>query len=212
MEKSLLKQIWDAIKNGDCELIKSLIVEHPEQKEVYVPFGGATWLGYAAALGTLDTVKTLIDLGFDVNKGDKYDDRKPISDAASKGRSDVVAYLLSQGAVLDTSLSVRNPLFSAISGGTAEAVSSASPEVVKLLLEAGIDSKVRYNSKTMKNMDALAFARMWGKMECARMIALWNANGDEALAKEALVEGERIAYANTEPVSEEDKYYGVRES
>jgi uncharacterized protein len=204
MEKSLLKQIWDAIKNGDCELIKSLMLAHPEQKDVYVPFGGATWLGFAAALGTLDAIKTLIELELDVNKGDKRDNRFPICDAAYKGRYDVVTYLLSQGAVLDTSLSIRNPLFAAIVG--------RSPETVKLLLEAGIDSKVRYNSKTMKNMDALAFARMQGEMECARMIALWNANGNEALAKEALVEAERIAYANTEPVSEEDKYYGVRES
>lgn len=207
---SIPKQIVDAIDNGDCEAIRALITEHPEQKDFFTPFGSATWLGYAAGYGSLGTVELLIDLGFDVNKGDKYDERKPISNAASKGRSDIVAYLLSQGAVLDTSLSVRNPLFAAISGGTPKA--DRSPEVVKLLLEAGIDSKVRYNSKTMKNMDALAFARMWGKMECARMIALWNANGDEALAKEALVEAERIAYANTEPVSEEDKYYGVRES
>lgn len=207
---SIPKQIIDAIDNGDCETIRALITEHPEQKDFYTPFGGATWLGYAAAHGTLDAVKTLIDLGLDVNNGGKYDEGKSISNAADNGRPDVVAYLLSQGAVLDTSLSVRNPLFAAIIGGTPK--DDRSPEVVKLLLEAGIDSKVRYNSKTMKNMDALAFARMWGNMECARMIALWNANGDEALAKEALVEAERIAYANTEPVSEEDKYYGVRES
>lgn len=210
MEKSLTVQVREAIKGGDCETIRRLIAQHPEEKDSYGCLFSQTWLGYAAAHGSLDTVRTLLDLGFDVNKGDRYDEGKPISDAAREGRPDVVAYLLSQGAVLDTSLSVRNPLFAAISGGTPKA--DRSPEVVKLLLEAGIDSKVRYNSKTMKNMDALAFARMWGKMECARMIALWNANGDEALAKEALVEAERIAYANTEPVSEEDKYYGVRKS
>ena len=201
---SIPKQVVDAIDNGDCEAIRTLITEYPEQKDFYTPFGSATWLGYAAGYGSLETVELLIDLGLDVNKGDKYDDRKPISNAASKGRSNIVAYLLSRGAVLDTNLSIRNPLVAAIGG--------RSPETVKLLLEAGIDSKVRYNSKTMKNMDALAFARIQGEMECARMIALWNANGDEAIAKEALVEAERIAYANTEPVSEEDKYYGVRES
>lgn len=204
MDKSLIMPIVNAIKSDDCEAIKSLFTQDPEQKEFYGPFGSTTWLCYAAAHGSLDAIKTLTDLGLDVNKGDKHDNQTPICYAADNNRSDVVAYLLSQGAVLDTSLSIRNPLFAAIVG--------RSPETVKLLLEVGVDSKVRYNSKTMKNMDALAFARMQGEMECARMIALWNANGDEALAKEALVEAERIAYANTEPVSEEDKYYGVKGS
>lgn len=204
MEKTLIMPIVNAIRSDDSEAIKLLFTQDPEQKEFYGPFGSTTWLCYAAAYGSLDVIKTLIDLGLDVNKGDKHDSKCPISYAADNGRPDIVDYLLSQGAVLDTSLSIRNPLFAAIVG--------RSPETVKLLLEAGIDSKVRYNSKTMKNMDALAFARMQGEMECARIIALWNANSDESLAKQALEEAELIAYANTDPVSEEDKHYGVRES
>jgi len=191
MEKSLIMPIVNAIRSGDCEAIKLLFTQDPEQKEFYGPFGATTWLCYAAAHGSLHAIETLIGIGLDINKGDKHDNICPISYAADKGRHEVVAYLLSQGAVLDTSLSIRNPLFAAIVG--------RSPETVKLLLEAGIDSKVRYNSKTMKNMDAVAFARMQGEMACARMIALWNANGDETLAKEALIEAERIAYDNAKP-------------
>ena len=49
-----------------------------------------------------------------------------------------------------------NPLFARIVG--------RSPEVAYLLLERGIDTRVRYNTETMKNMDAVAFAMMWGRV------------------------------------------------
>ena len=186
--KHIIVLIIDAIKENKRDLIVKLITENPDQVDFYTPFGGQTWLGYAAQIGNLDAVVALVDAGLDVNLGDKYDDSKPLCSAASNNHYDVAEYLLSVGALMDVSLSVRNPLFAAIVG--------RSPKIVSLLLREGIDSKVRYNSETMKDMDAVAFALMRGEVECAQMIALWNANGDEQIAKVAIDEANKVAEEN----------------
>ncbi|MCU7804202.1 MAG: ankyrin repeat domain-containing protein [Candidatus Thiodiazotropha sp. (ex Lucinoma borealis)] len=92
----------------------------------------------------LETTIALVKLGLDVNAGDKRENVRPICSAASGGYYDVVQYLLNNGAELDVSVSVCNPLFSAIV--------DRSPDIVKLLLEAGIGSGVRYNSDTMNKL------------------------------------------------------------
>lgn len=186
--KSIPAQIIDVIKSEDCENITNLFNSHPEYLTFFTPFGGQTWLGYAAQLGKLAAVKVLIKLGIDVNIGDRFDDGKPICSAAANNHYEVVEYLLTQGAILDVSLSVRNPLFAAIVG--------RSPQIVSLLLNAGIDSTVRYDSPTMRNMDAVAFALMRGETECAELVALWNAKGDSVVAAAALLEADSIAEDN----------------
>jgi ankyrin repeat protein len=189
MQKSIPAQIVDAIKTEDVGMLRELFKENPEQITFVTPFGAQTWLGFAAQVGKLRSVEALVDIGFDVNAGDARDDQKPICSAADNNHQEVVEYLLSRGAVLDVSASVRNLLFAAIIG--------RSPAIVQLLLEAGIDSKVRYNSRTMKNTDAVAFALKRGEKECARVIALWNADGDEVAAARALDEAREVVKANS---------------
>lgn len=187
-QKSTPAQIVAAIKSEDVEVIEALFHEYPDQVLAFTPFAGETWLGYAAGLGKLKSTTALVNLGLDVNAGDKRDNVRPISSAASGGHYDVAEYLLTNGAQLDESSSVCNPLFSAIVG--------RSPEIVELLLQAGVNSKIVYNTETMKNMDAVAFALMRGEKECANIIALWNAGGDAEAAKIALNKAERIAEEN----------------
>lgn len=187
-QKTLPAQIVDAIREEDCEAIENLFNRNPDQITAYTFVGGQTWLGYACQIGKLNSVKALIQIGLDINAGDKLDGSAPICSAADNAHSGIVEYLLSCGAKLDVSASVRNPLFAAIVGRSAK--------IVRLLLEAGIDTSARYNSKTMKDMDAVAFALMRGERECAEVIALWNANGDEALAREALEKATIIAKEN----------------
>lgn len=184
----LVRPILDALKSDDLEALEALIRANPEQLHFKMPTGSQTWLGYAAGHTSLATVQKLLSLGFDVNEGSARDDIKPLSSACDKGRLDVARLLLDAGSVLDTATSVQNPLFAAIVG--------RSPAVVKLLLERGIDATVRYNSKTMTDMDAIAFAWMQGERECARIIALWNAQGNEVAAQMALREAGRIAEDN----------------
>lgn len=187
-QKTLPAQIIDAIKGEDCEAIRKIFESNPEQRTVHTFIGGQTWLGYACQLGKLNAAQALVQVGSDVDAGDKRDGAGPICSAADNGHYELVEYLLRCGAKLDVSTSARNPLFAAIIG--------RSVRIVRLLLEAGIDSGARYRSETMKDMDAVAFALMRGEKECAEAIALWNANGDEEIAKAALVEANRIAELN----------------
>lgn len=193
----LYATIADAIDDGTSATVRSLFQEHPEMMPFDVPAFG-TWLHYAAAHGTLEIAKLLVELGLDVNAVEPADGLRPLKNAAYEDKPDIARFLLDTGAVMDVSSSIRNPLFGAIVG--------RSPAVTKLLLERGIDSKVRYNSPTMKNMDAVAFAMMQGEHEIAHMIALWNTNGDELAARRAMEEGQRIAYENTVPVDPNEDY------
>lgn len=193
-----LPGLADAIEARDLDQVKIVLAENREHIFHYTPFAGATWLHFAASEGATSIVEFLIDQGLDVNVGDHRDGRSPLADAAFGGHLDVVRLLLNRGAILDTSSSVRNPLFAAISGSIHINASWApptgeAPGIVSLLLEQGIDSRVRYNSPTMKNMDAISFAIQMGASELGRMVALWNANGDEDAANEALREARIIA-------------------
>lgn len=59
--------------------------------------------------------------------------------------------------------SERNPLFSAIHGGHID--------IVRFLVEAGIDHRVRYTGSSMQDMDACAFARERGQVDIAVFLA-----------------------------------------
>ena len=75
----------------------------------------------------------------------------------------MVKYLLSCGAEMDVSEPERNPLFGAIYGGHAD--------IAKLLIESGIDTRVKYTGESMKNMDALAFAHERGQKDIAALLS-----------------------------------------
>ena len=183
--------ISEAIRNGDKERLAALLRAYPEMIDLDVP-GFGTWLHYACANGTLEIADLLVEMGFDVNASDKREGQRPLSGAAEENKYDIACFLLDKGAEMDVSTSVRNPLFAAIVG--------RSPEIANLLLMRGIDAKASYDSDTMKNMDAVAFAMMHGAHEIAHMIALHNADGDEAAAQAAMAEGLKIAHENTTPV------------
>ncbi len=125
------------------------------------PFG--SWLHVAADFGNLELVKALVALGADVNQRGGTFGGTPINLAASKGHKEVLEFLLGCGAELDESEPERNPLFSAIYGGHIE--------IVRLLLDAGINHRISYTGESMKNMDALAFARERGQSDIAAFLA-----------------------------------------
>ncbi len=186
--KSLPVRIIDAIKNDDVDGLRALMNENPEQLTWNTFFAGQTWLGYAASNGKLGSMATLVELGADINQGDHRENVKPICAGACNNQEESVEFLLKQGALLDTETSVQNPLFSAVVGRSAT--------IARLLLEAGIDYSVRYNSRTMKDMDAIAFALMRGEKECAHTIAYWAAGDDETKFHSLLQEADEIAEYN----------------
>ena len=161
IDVTILKEIRTSIKNGDTSRFIDLIGNDPERLNMMTAFG--TWLHVAASFGRTEMVVHLISLGVDINRIGGGFDAAPIKEAASEGHLDIVRYLLEAGAGLDVSDPVRNPLFGAIYGGHLD--------IVKLLVERGIDAHVKYTGESMKNMDALAFARERGQAEIAEYLA-----------------------------------------
>lgn len=186
--KSVTARISEAIRNENRQELLGLFRDNPEQIGSYTYFGSQTWLGYAAQIGKLNSIQTLVEIGLNINTGDKRDDRKPICSAAANNHYNVAEFLLKNDAVLDTAKSIQNPLFASIIG--------RSPEITRLLLEAGIDCTVRYNTQTMENMDAISFALMRGENECAKIIASWLTGGNEIKVKLLLKEADDIAANN----------------
>lgn len=174
----------DAIRSNDQNTIRAEFERNPNHRTGRTPFAGGTWLHFAASSGTPDVVQLLIDLGMDVNQPGFQEGELAICRAIDSDRSDNAKVLLDSGSRLDTSKSVRNPLFAAIVGG--------SEQGVRMLLSAGIDASVRYNSSTMRNTDAMSFAIFRGRHYGARITRLAEiisdhlAEGDEALAQNLL--------------------------
>lgn len=153
-------ELYDAIKRDDSATLTTLI--GTDKSLLNEDIGLGTCLHNAARLGKLEVVKQLLEMGADINRRDGVADAAPIHEAASRGQLDVVAYLIENGAVLDVSEPERNPLFAASHGG--------HKEIVKLLIESGIDFRVKYSGDLMEGMDALRFAREWGQDDIAKML------------------------------------------
>lgn len=185
--------IVEAIDSDDVLSLKALFERFAEQREQFTPFAGGTWLHYAASQGSDAVIEYLLGTGADINAGDQWDGVNALCRAAHEDRLETARLLIRRGIAFDQSSSVRDPLFAAVVG--------RSPALIKLLLEAGIDPSIKYSSPTMHDMDATAFALMRGERECAEILALWMAAGDETLANRATAEADRTAHRNAFPRS-----------
>lgn len=154
------KAIRKAIKGGDLAIVAQLLGDNKERLEFISAFG--PWLHVAARSGHLDIVKWLVSKGADIDAVGGISNARALDEATSGGHLPIVEYLVNQGAKIDTTDPVRNPLFSAIVCGRTE--------IAKLLIEKGIDTKVRYTGENMKNMDALEFSRQWGRLDICKLI------------------------------------------
>ncbi|WP_458122445.1 suppressor of fused domain protein [Paenibacillus sp. Z6-24] len=159
-DKQVAKDIRLSIKKGDIDTFLKLIDDNPDQLKKKTPFG--TWLHVASSEGQLEIVKKLIKLGADINASGGIYGGGALNEAASEGHYEVVEYLLSYGVKLDVSEPEKNPLFGAISNGHVN--------IVKLLIKNGIDTKVKYTGETMKERDALAFAKEQGQKDIIKLL------------------------------------------
>ena len=150
-------KIYDLIQNGDIEQAKELIINDQSLLNFVTPFG--TWLHVAARAGKMDMIKFLVESDIDINLNEGVPKSAPIAHAASEGELSIVEYLFDNGAILDVSDPTRNPLFSAIYGGHLD--------IVKFLVQIGIDITVKYRGDRMKDMGAYEFAVERGQIEIA---------------------------------------------
>ena len=154
------KDMISAIKQGDQELVRSIVNASPELLHIETPLG--SWLHIATDKGQKAIVELLLELGIDVNVQGGPSKNTPLNVAAYTGNLELVNFFLGRNAVLDVSEPDKNPLFAAIHGG--------HKRVVELLLEAGVDYRVRYTGATMSDMGAIEFAQEWGQGEIAEII------------------------------------------
>jgi uncharacterized protein len=160
-ELDLNKQIRRAIQDGEVERLAALIADDQNRLNAMTPFG--SWLHVAADASQLEVVKLLVSKGIDVNRRGGILGGGALNLAASGGFVEIVEFLLSHGAEMDTSDPRFNPLFAAIYGG--------HPNIARVLIENGIDTGVKYSGSTMKDMDARAFAIERGQTTIAEMLA-----------------------------------------
>ncbi len=185
--------ILDAIDVGDTQKLDQLFIEFPEMLDFRLPAFG-TWLHHAAAHDTLEMVEYFVGRGFDINSKENGFGDTPLHNAARKGRPKIVQYLLDQGAELDVSTAIANPIFGAIVGHKEGGI-----ECARLLIDAGIDVDASYvlQGDVKVDSDAIAHAMLHGQTEIAHMVALKKTGGDEAKAQALMAEGRRIAQLRT---------------
>lgn len=164
-------KIYDLIGDGDIEQAKEIIITDKSLLDFVTPFG--TWLHVSARAGELDMIKFLVESGMDINLNEGVPKSAPIAHAASEGEMGIVEYLLDNGAILDVSDPNRNPLFSAIYGGHFN--------IVKYLVQSGIDITVKYTGDTMKDMGAYEFAIERGQVEIAEYLKMYTWDGSHIL-------------------------------
>lgn len=157
----VVKQMRAAVLSGNLAQARQLLDQHEGLLHRATAFG--TWLHVAAGAGHLELAQELLDRGLDVNARGGTFEGAALNLAASAGHAGMIKLLLDAGSEMDTSDPQRNPLFGAIYGGHIE--------VVRLLIGRAIDFRVRYTGRSMKNMDAEAFAREWGQTEIADYLA-----------------------------------------
>jgi len=162
VEQHLMMPIHRAIKQGDLLELIRLISQDKVLLTIRTPFG--TWLQDAASYGQLSIVEWLFAEGLDIDAYDDSNESPPLTKAAARGHAEVVDFLIDNGASLDVSDSVRNPLFAAIAGG----LSDSHTAVARLLIDAGIDTAVRYLN--LDNMDALEYAKEWGRSDIVKLL------------------------------------------
>lgn len=160
MDKELIKEMRKVVKNGELDKIIRLLKDNESLLYVQTPFG--TWLNDAVKSGKIEVVNYFLERDLDVNHADAILGITPIVEAASDGYVDIVNVLYNNGATFEVGDFKNNPLFAAIYGGHFE--------VVKYLVENGIDITANYPIGTLDNVDAYEYARQYGQVEIAEYL------------------------------------------
>ena len=150
-----IKAMRQAIKNNDLETIKKLLKENPDLLHAEILPG--SWIKAAVSYENYELTEFFIKEGVDVNFVGGISESNAISDASEKGNLEIVKLLYDNGAKLETSNTLYNPLFAAIPDRHAD--------VALFLIEKGIDYRALYAVGSIENCDAMEFAREWGCIE-----------------------------------------------
>ncbi|MBR1442986.1 MAG: ankyrin repeat domain-containing protein [Firmicutes bacterium] len=162
MDTDIIKIMHNAIVNGNIELIKKLLDENDGLIDYNDIFG--SWLQNAAIFGHKKAVEFFIDQGMDVNAVRGKDEVPIITDAAGEGHSEIVKMLYNKGAELDVSTMSKNALFHTIYSASRDK-NKELYDMVKLLVELGIDITVTYKLYNGEDCDAVLYAYSYHQHE-----------------------------------------------
>lgn len=160
MYKEEIIKIRQLIKSGNLAELKVLFKDNQELINAETAFG--TWLEVASAQGQMEIVKFFIGAGIDVNKSVGVTNGSPIESASFRGYLNIVKILYESGARLDVSDFDRNLLFAAINNNHFD--------VVRFLVEKGIDLSASYAIGDLDACDAYEYARQYGRTEIAEYL------------------------------------------
>ena len=159
-QSKIVKAMRNAIKNGNLDVVKELLGNNDGLLEVNTVFG--SWLHIAASYGRIDIASYLIDCGIDVNRNGDISGGNSIRSAAENGQIEMVELLYNHGTVFDVSEAAKNPLFGAIYGG--------HYNVVRFLVEHGIDIATYYSIGELDKVDACEYAKQLGQTEIEKYL------------------------------------------
>ncbi|MGB8811096.1 MAG: ankyrin repeat domain-containing protein [Acinetobacter calcoaceticus] len=160
--KIIAKNIHSAIRDGNNELAIKLLKDHRHLGilNFKTPFG--TWLHDAALHNRKNIIIYLISAGIDIDEQGGPFGGNALSEAVNKQNVEIIEYLLSLNIEIITSDSIKNPLFTAIYRGNID--------IVKILINHGVNYKVAYTGDYAQNLDAEAFALERGEKEIANYL------------------------------------------
>jgi len=160
--KIIAKNIHSAIRGGNNELAIKLLKDHRHLGilNFKTPFG--TWLHDAALHNRKNIIIYLISAGIDIDEQGGPFGGNALSEAVNKQNVEIIEYLLSLNIEIITSDSIKNPLFTAIYRGNID--------IVKILINHGVNYKVAYTGDYAQNLDAEAFALERGEKEIANYL------------------------------------------
>lgn len=150
INQEVVSSMRTAIEKGELSTVRKLIEANEGLLGMDTRFG--SWLHIAVEHEKIDIVKYLIDCGIDVNKKGGAEGRSPMRIAAEKSYLDIVKELFRNGAKLDVSEKDNNPLFGAMEY-------PVSFDVVKFLVEQGIDISAKYHTVQYGYVNAYEYAR-----------------------------------------------------
>lgn len=185
----------DAIKARDVDAIRRQHAADPSIVNSMTTMGLPIEL--AAGRPAPKILQLLLELGADPNVKRKWTGGTPLSDAASHGLLENVKILHRHGAILDTSTAAANPLWGTVDAYVKRASREASLPVARYLLDAGIDTAVRYDTtRIISHIDAIDFAWENGARHIARAIAELQTPDDPAAVEARLAEADRTSGIN----------------
>ena len=194
---AIFREIRAAIDSGDPALVRRAFVRHPEQINSGDAILGCH-LHHACRHADVEVVAAMVRAGADIDLADDRDGMRPIVGACSAGNVDIVRLLLEAGCLLDSSASVRNPLFACIGGyrGDRDEPRGRFATIAELLIRNGMDLTACYVQQSMVDMDAAAFAYMFGRRDIAAIVIRELYGDDERLAAGAWAEAIEVALGN----------------